>query len=106
MTRILENQNESSSGLLIHLPTLTLLFRQQLLLDLTASEKRLIQVIQLMKTFPRALQDSIDALKNDKGFLKPYFSNELIDTYVELKSEGITFATGSKERQFMLYCDI
>jgi glutamine synthetase len=52
------------------------------------------------------LQDSIDALKNDKGFLKPYFSNELIDTYVELKCEEITFATGPKERQFMLYYDI
>ncbi len=58
-----------------------------------------------IKTLPRALQDSIDALKNDKGFLKPYFSNELIDTYVELKCEEIAFATGSKERQFMLYYD-
>ena len=59
-----------------------------------------------IKTLPRTLQDSIDALKNDKGFLKPYFSNELIDTYVELKCEEITFATGPKERQFMLYYDI
>ena len=58
-----------------------------------------------IKTLPRALQDSIDALKNDKDFLKPYFSNELIDTYVELKCEEIAFATGSKERQFMLYYD-
>jgi glutamine synthetase len=59
-----------------------------------------------IKTLPRTLQDSIDALKNDKGFLKPYFSNELIDTYVELKCEEITLATGPKERQFMLYYDI
>jgi glutamine synthetase len=59
-----------------------------------------------IKTLPRTLLDSIDALKNDKGFLKPYFSNELIETYVELKSEEIGFATGSKERQFMLYYDI
>jgi glutamine synthetase len=57
-------------------------------------------------TLPRTLQDSIDALKNDKDYLKPYFSNELIDTYMELKSEEIVFATGSKERQFVLYYDI
>jgi glutamine synthetase len=55
---------------------------------------------------PRTLRDSIDALENDKAYLKPYFSNELIDTYVELKCEEIAFATGSKERQFMLYYDI
>ena len=59
-----------------------------------------------IKTLPRALQDSIDALKNDRDFLKPYFSNELIDAYIELKCEEIAFATGSKERQFMLYYDI
>jgi glutamine synthetase len=59
-----------------------------------------------IKTLPRALQDSIDALQNDKEFLKPYFSNELVDTYVELKCEEIGFATGSKEHQFMLYYDI
>src|SRR3712207_3825374 len=56
-----------------------------------------------IKILPRSLQDSIDALKNDNGYLKPYFSSELIDTYVELKCEEIAFATGSKERQFMLY---
>jgi glutamine synthetase len=59
-----------------------------------------------IKTLPRTLQDSIDMLKNDKKFLKPYFSNELVDTYVDLKCEEIAFATGSKERQFMLYYDI
>jgi glutamine synthetase len=57
-------------------------------------------------TLPRTLQDSIDALKNDKDYLKPYFSDELMDTYMELKSEEIVFATGSKERQFVLYYDI
>jgi glutamine synthetase len=59
-----------------------------------------------IKTLPRTLQDSIDALKNDKGYLKPYFSDELIDSYIELKCEEIAFATGSKERQFILYRDI
>ena len=59
-----------------------------------------------IKTLPRTLQDSIDALENDKGFLKPYFSNELIETYTELKCNEIAFATGSKDRQFLLYYDI
>ena len=59
-----------------------------------------------IKMLPRTLQDSIEALENDKAYLKPYFCNELIDTYLELKGEEIAFATGSKERQFMLYYDI
>jgi glutamine synthetase len=59
-----------------------------------------------IKTLPRTLQDSVDALSNDKGFLGPYFSNELIDTYVELKCNEIAFATGSKDRQFMLYYEV
>jgi glutamine synthetase len=59
-----------------------------------------------IKTLPRTLQDSIDALKNDNGYLKPFFCSELIETYIELKLEEIAFATGSKERQFMLYYDI
>ena len=59
-----------------------------------------------IKTLPRTLQDSVDALKSDQSYLKPYFCNELIDTYIELKCKDIAFATGSKERQFMLYYDI
>jgi glutamine synthetase len=59
-----------------------------------------------IKTLPRTLQDSVDALKSDQSYLKPYFCNELIDTYIELKCKEIAFATGSKERQFMLYYDI
>ncbi len=59
-----------------------------------------------IKTLPRTLQDSVDALKSDQSYLKPYFCNELIDTYIELKCREIAFATGSKERQFTLYYDI
>src|SRR5918997_4612398 len=59
-----------------------------------------------IKTLPRTLQDSLDALKNDNGYLKPFFRSELIETYIELKLEEIAFATGSKERQFLLYYDI
>src|ERR671916_389589 len=59
-----------------------------------------------IKTLPRTLQDSLDALKNDNGYLKPFFRSELLETYIELKLEEIAFATGSKERQFLLYYDI
>jgi glutamine synthetase len=59
-----------------------------------------------IKTLPHTLQDSVDALKSDQSYLKPYFCDELIDTYIELKCREIAFATGSKERQFMLYYDI
>lgn len=57
-------------------------------------------------TLPRTLQDSIDALKNDSAYLKPFFQSDLLESYIELKREEIAFATGSKERQFILYFDI
>jgi glutamine synthetase len=59
-----------------------------------------------IKTLPRDLSESIDALKNDQGYLKPYFCNELIEAYADLKRDEIAYAAGSKERQFMLYYDI
>ncbi|MFL6512687.1 MAG: type I glutamate--ammonia ligase [Nitrososphaera sp.] len=59
-----------------------------------------------IKILPRTLQDSIDALKNDNSYLKPYFNKELIDTYIQLKCYEVEFATGSKDRQFTLYYDI
>jgi glutamine synthetase len=57
-------------------------------------------------TLPRTLLESIDALKSDQYYLKPYFSNDLLETYAELKGDEISFATGSRERQFILYSDI
>jgi glutamine synthetase len=59
-----------------------------------------------IKTLPRELDESIDALKNDQGYLKPYFCNELIDIYADLKLDEVSYAAGSKQRQFMLYYDI
>ena len=59
-----------------------------------------------IKTLPRTLEGSIDALKNDNEYLRPFFRSELIEAYTELKSEEVKFATGSKERQFLLYYDI
>lgn len=59
-----------------------------------------------IQTLPRSLKDSINALRDDNSFLKPYFSSELIETYLELKQDEIAFATDSKERQFLLYYDV
>jgi glutamine synthetase len=59
-----------------------------------------------IETLPRSLKDSINALRDDNSFLKPYFGSELIETYLELKQDEIAFATDSKERQFLLYYDI
>jgi glutamine synthetase len=59
-----------------------------------------------IKTLPRTLEGSIEALKNDNEYLRPFFRSELIEAYIELKSEEVKFATGSKERQFLLYYDI
>jgi glutamine synthetase len=59
-----------------------------------------------IRTLPRELDESIDALKNDQGYLKPYFCNELINIYADLKRDELSYATGSKQREFMLYYDI
>jgi glutamine synthetase len=59
-----------------------------------------------VKTLPRELEESIDALRNDQGYLKPYFCNELIAIYADLKRAEVSYAGGSKQRQFMLYYDI
>jgi glutamine synthetase len=59
-----------------------------------------------IKTLPRELNESIDALRNDQGYLKSYFCNELIGIYSDLKRDEVSYAAGSKQRQFMLYYDI
>lgn len=59
-----------------------------------------------IKTLPRALEESIDALRSDQGYLKPYFCNELLEIYADLKRDEVSFASGSKQLQFMLYHDV
>lgn len=59
-----------------------------------------------IKTLPRALEESIDALRSDEGYLKPYFCNELLEIYADLKRDEVSFASGSKQLQFMLYHDV
>lgn len=59
-----------------------------------------------IKTLPRALEESIDELRSDQGYLKPYFCNELLEIYADLKRDEVSFASGSKQLQFMLYHDV
>jgi glutamine synthetase len=60
-----------------------------------------------IKSLPGNLAESLQALKSDRGYLKPYFDTELVDTYLALKqSEIASVGEGSKQRQFMLYYDI
>lgn len=59
-----------------------------------------------IKSLPGSLQESIDALKADHEYLNPCFQGDLLETFIALKKEEITYAAGSKERQFMLYHDV
>ena len=59
-----------------------------------------------IKSLPGSLQESIDALKADREYLNPCFQGDLLETFIALKQEEITYAAGSKERQFMLYHDV
>jgi len=59
-----------------------------------------------IKSLPGSLQESIDALKADREYLNPCFQGDLLETFIALKKEEITYAAGSKERQFMLYHDV
>ncbi len=58
-----------------------------------------------IRSLPDSLQQSLEALKSDQDYLKPCFQGDLIETYVALKLEEVVYAE-SKERQFMLYCDV
>jgi glutamine synthetase len=59
-----------------------------------------------IKSLPGTLQESLDALKNDQGYLKLCFQGDLLETYVALKQEEVAYAGRSKEKQFMLYYDV
>jgi len=42
-----------------------------------------------IKSLPSSLDESLEMLKNDLGYLKTCFHNELIETYMMLKEEEI-----------------
>lgn len=58
-----------------------------------------------IRSLPGSLQESLEALKSDRDYLKPCFQGDLIETYIALKQEEVAYAE-SKERQFMLYYDV
>ncbi|HVX01657.1 MAG TPA: type I glutamate--ammonia ligase [Nitrososphaera sp.] len=60
-----------------------------------------------IRPLPDSLQGSLDALKDDCGFLKSCFSDELLDAYLSLKEKEVAEAgNGSKEQQFRMYYDV
>jgi glutamine synthetase len=59
-----------------------------------------------IKSLPGSLQESLEALKGDREYLKPCFQGDLLDTYIELKEQEVAYAGKSKEKQFMLYYDV
>jgi glutamine synthetase len=59
-----------------------------------------------IKSLPGSLQESIDALNADHDYLNPCFQGDLLETFIALKEEEITYAGSSKERQFLLYYDV
>jgi len=59
-----------------------------------------------IRTLPRTLEESIEALQSDQKYLKPYFSNELLETYMDLKQDEVSYVGESKQRQFILYHDV
>ena len=42
-----------------------------------------------IKELPRSLDEALDELETDNEWLKPIYSNELIETYIELKREEV-----------------
>jgi glutamine synthetase len=40
-----------------------------------------------IRELPRSLDEALDELESDKEFLKPVFSNSIIDTYIDLKRQ-------------------
>ena len=50
---------------------------------LTPAKRRSLQIREL----PGSLGEALDCLESDHSFLKPAFTNSLLDTYVELKRE-------------------
>ena len=59
-----------------------------------------------IKSLPGSLQESIDALKADHDYLNTCFQGDLLETFIALKQEEITYIGSSKERQFILYYDV
>ncbi len=59
-------------------------------------------------TLPSSLEESLTALKSDSRYLDVCFHNDLIDTYVQLKTDELLEIGNdkSKLKQFMFYYDV
>ncbi|WP_337863123.1 type I glutamate--ammonia ligase [Nitrososphaera sp.] len=58
-----------------------------------------------IKSLPGSLEEALQALKSDSGYLQACFYGELLETYMELKKAEAAGGR-SKRQQFMLYYDI
>ena len=60
-----------------------------------------------IKKLPTSLQDALEALESDKEFLKPVFSDEFLDMYMEIKKdECLNIASAPTPREFYMYGNI
>ena len=56
---------------------------------------------------PKNLDSALDALESDNGFLKPAFSSELIDSYIEVKrTEAREIAAYPTPIEMLYYRDV
>lgn len=60
-----------------------------------------------IKTLPRNLEEALEELENDHDYLKPVFSKDLVESYIEIKREEIReIDKRPSPYEFMLYADI
>ncbi len=59
------------------------------------------------RKLPTSLSEALDELDQNRDFLKPIFSNELIDRYVEIKRrEVLEVSSSPSPAEFLAYCDM
>ena len=60
-----------------------------------------------IKSLPGRLGESLEALNSDSDYLKKYFSDELLETFVMLKNEEVAMVEDkSITQELMFYYDI
>ncbi|MEZ0289575.1 MAG: type I glutamate--ammonia ligase [Sulfolobales archaeon] len=60
-----------------------------------------------VKTLPRDLDEALDELESDREYLKPVFSDEIIESYVEIKRyEAREVNSRPHPHEFILYMDL
>ena len=60
-----------------------------------------------IKSLPGSLEESLEALKSDSDYLKKYFPDELLETFVMLKYDEVALLRDkSITQELMFYYDI